>query len=172
MQTLSDAEMTTLRTELQGSAYAGLSDVDAWNLLHRPDGTQPNPVTSAPLIAAPVYESNLLGLLTDPANGSLGKVFNWPNFGLLKADIDTQNRPSLIRWAESLAAVGIITAGEASAIISAINSQISDPAWTATIPGLTPCVKLFGGKTWHLGGVQDGATVDYIPLEDVEAARA
>lgn len=94
--------------ELKRAEYAGLSDADALAYLKAKR-------TAGPV---PMYESELAGLLTDGANNSLVKLLNYVNFGLVKADIEAQNRAGVALWAGKLALLGILTAAEASAIQS------------------------------------------------------
>lgn len=104
-------------------------------------------------VAAPVYESALLGLLDDVANGSIVKLINWPNFGLLKSDIEAGNRDGIGLWCQALTLAGIITQGECGAILSYIGSTIPDPAWPAKV-------------SW--ASVNIGRPLD---LEDIAASR-
>lgn len=88
-----------------------------------PQGTVPNPL----------YESALLSLLTDAVNGSLVKLINWPNFGLLKADIEAQNRDGVLLWCQALTAAGILTQGECEAIATYVGGTQADPDYQSLL---------------------------------------
>jgi hypothetical protein len=102
------------------------SDATIAASLNTPSIANPTPQGQ---IAAPVYESELLGTLTDQGNGSLVKLINWPNFGLLKADIEIQNRAGIGLWCQALTLAGYITQGEASAIVTYLGSAVADPSY-------------------------------------------
>jgi hypothetical protein len=98
--------------------------------LNAPDRPNPTPQGTVP---APLSESALLALLTDPTNGSLVRLVEWPNFGLLKADIAAQNRAGVLLWAQALAAAGLIAPGEAGALSAYVQGTEPDPSWPAEV---------------------------------------
>ncbi|MDR3634343.1 MAG: hypothetical protein P4L84_11110 [Isosphaeraceae bacterium] len=116
--------------------------------------TVANPIAVAAQLPNVLDESALIGLLNDPSNGSLAKLLNWVNFGLVKADIDASNRTGVDLWAQKLQLLSIITAGEAGNITTYLAGTTADPSWTATV-------------RWDVGTL--GRTID---LADVIAARA
>lgn len=100
--------------------------------LNAPDAAFSNPSPQGQ-VAAVISESALLSLLTDPNNGSIVKLNNWVNFSLLKSDIEGQNRIGIGLWCQILPLLGLITQGEATAIINYIQSTEPDPTWSPTI---------------------------------------
>jgi len=108
----------------------GPDDQAIADALNVPD--QPNPAAQG-VIDNPLYESALLSLLTDATNGSLVKLISWPNFGLLKTDIEAQNRDGVGLWCQALTAAGIITVGECGAIEAYIGGTQPDPSWPPQI---------------------------------------
>lgn len=177
---LTPEETATLHTELQGAAYANLTDAQRLDLLNIPSMVA-NPVAQ-PQIPRTMEESDLAGLLTDQANGSLKQLLNWVNFGLLKADIDNQNHAGVGIWAMKCEMLGLITTAEAVAVQAYAAETIPDPSWPAQVPGPTPKARLFGAdKTWtqaddgaenpEVPGTRYGTVVDFIPLAAVAAAR-
>jgi hypothetical protein len=86
-----------------------------------------------PDIAKPVAESTFLTALTDTENQSLGKLLNWVNFGMVKADIEASNRVGIGLWCQVLPMLGLITAGEAAAIAADLSATIPDPSWPALV---------------------------------------
>lgn len=89
--------------------------------------------TPQPSIPAPLTEDGLAGLLTDATNGSIARLVNYVNYGLVQADILAGNRARIGGWAGKLAVAGIITVGEATAIGAALAATVPDPAWPALI---------------------------------------
>jgi hypothetical protein len=92
-------------------------------------------------VAVVIDESALLAKLIDPSNGSLAKLLNWPNFDLLKADIDAGNVVGIEKWCAVLSATDpgtatspFITQGEAAAIVAYVTSTVADPDWASTVP--------------------------------------
>ena len=168
MTYLDSADLATLHVEFGRSPYAALDDTHRAAYLSVPEGTIANPVTVAPQVPAPVYESAFMGLLTDSSNNSVVKLATWSNFGLLKADIEASNRPGLGIWCQVLTKAGFMTAGEASAIIAYLSSTVADPNWSATVAAPTPIFRLFAGKTW-IGS--DGSSTNFPSMADIAAAR-
>jgi hypothetical protein len=92
----------------------------------------PNPTPQAQF-PAPLYESELLGLLT-PA--SIAKFRDHVNFGLVKADIARGNRTGVQLWAHIFAATlpgGFLTPAEVAAIETYCARTVPDPAWSPTV---------------------------------------
>lgn len=108
----------------------GPTDAVIATSLNEPAITNPTPQG---VIPNPLYESALLPLLNDPANGSLGKLVLWTNFGLLKSDIRAGNRDGVLLWCQILTAVGYITMGECQAIEAYVAGTQADPVWQAQI---------------------------------------
>jgi hypothetical protein len=106
-----------------------------------------------PQVPVPLVEDTLADYLTDAANGSLVKLLNWPNYGRLADDIRSGDHAKVARWAPRLVVAGIITPGEAQALVGYINSTVPDPSWPAQI-------------SWAMAAI--GRPVD---ASDVAAAR-
>jgi hypothetical protein len=92
-----------------------------------------NPVSVVPQVLPIIDASSLMSHLTDPNNGSIGKVANWPNLNLLTNDIEIQNRSGIGLWAFVLTAFGAITSGERTAINAYLASTIADPNWPSLV---------------------------------------
>lgn len=105
-------------------------DATIRDALNDPVVDNPTPQANVPRV---LYESELATLLNDPDNGSLVKLLNWVNFGLVKADIASQNRAGIALWAGELELLGILTAGEAAAVQGYALTPIPDPAYRAQI---------------------------------------
>lgn len=108
----------------------GPTDQAIADTLNTPD--RANPVAQG-VIDNPLYESALLSLLTDATNNSLVKLINWPNFGLLKADIKAQNRDGVSLWCQALTLAGIITQAECGSISTYVTGTQADPNWQSQI---------------------------------------
>jgi hypothetical protein len=93
--------------------------------------TVANPVQAAPQIPNAISESALMGTLSQASQTAL---LNWVNLGLVKADVESQNRVGLLLWATKLVLAGVITSADATALTTYLNGTTADPSWTATIP--------------------------------------
>jgi hypothetical protein len=161
---LSPAEIEALRAELAGPAYAGLDAAARLDRLHAPEMV-PNP-TPRGQVPKPFVTADLMGALDATA---LTAIRDLPSLARLLDDIERQDPGRLDNWIGLLAGTGAITPGQAQALAATVHATWPDPAWTETVPGPTPKRRLFGDRTWTY---PDGTTVNFIPLDDVEAASS
>jgi hypothetical protein len=142
-------QTSALESLLAAAPYAGQSQEQILALLNTPTEVA-NPTPQGTVFVNPILsETTLLGLLTDPTNGSGAKLINYPNLASVLADIDANNHEAVALWAGRLALVGIVTAGEATAIEAYCMASELDPAWQATLPiGSTPFQLLFPGVSF------------------------
>lgn len=165
MNFLSPEELVTLKAEFARSAYTNLADIDRWNYLHRPEGQTTNPAQREQVPVTFSIETMLAFLGSDSA----ANVGNWANLGLLMDTVSLQDHSGALRLVSVLVAFARITSAEATAIRAWLNSTVADPNYSSTVPGPTPCFRLFGGKTWT---ASDGSSVTFVTLEDVALARS
>lgn len=114
-----------------GLDYGNRSDADVLDALLSDVAANPDP---RPQVARIMVESELLSLLNDPGNGSLGKLMQWPNLGLLRQDIKENNHGGISIWSNVLAKIGTITEGESVSINEYALNPIPDPGWRSEIP--------------------------------------
>jgi hypothetical protein len=90
------------------AAYAIGNDNEVARLLRETTAPQPAmpPMTSA---------AQLLGLLSAE---SFAKAFDHPRFSDFKATFDSGSRTGVLQWVQAFAGRGLITVGEASAIVA------------------------------------------------------
>lgn len=163
---LPPTDIARLRTLFQGADWSGLNDAARFAKLNAPTAVA-NPVTSAPQVPKPFYASDILPLLSVASQKALGSNGFDPS---IIADIDSGNGLGVQLWAAFLLNVDVINQTEHDAIVARVQQTEDDPAWTATVAGPSPRETLFGAdKTW--ASADGNAVVDFVPLEDVEAAR-
>lgn len=131
------AAITKIRAYAAALSGGWTGNSDAQILAAYNAATLDNPATQeqVPVVLAESSLKTLLGA------GSLANLMLWGNFGLLKADIDSNNKVAVGElWAPLLAettlpggSTTIIQPSEAAAITAFCQSEIADPAWQAKV---------------------------------------
>jgi hypothetical protein len=145
--------MTTLREVLAAPELAAMTypEAAAW-LAARP--LVENPVKAAPMVPAPI---TLKAIMAQVPAAEMAKVYGLAGFvGDLRTAIADDDREYMgVLLAIALAA-GAISAGTAAKLQPLLTAQVSDPSWSAQIPG---------APRWQAAGLAGAPTA-----ADVQAA--
>jgi hypothetical protein len=132
------AAITTIRTKVSALSGGWAGNADNALLATALNTEQVDNPVAQPTVPRVMYESELAAILSDPTkdsdptNGSLAKLLNWTNFGLVKADIVANNLVGIALWATELELLGILTSAQKAAV-QAYTEPIPDPNWTAQV---------------------------------------
>lgn len=95
-------DLAALKTEMQSPDLANLSDAEATDALRAES-------VAGPDVLAPMYESELMGLL---GPSSFAAVLGHLRFSEFKADVAAQNHGGVALWATVFALLTLVTADE------------------------------------------------------------
>jgi hypothetical protein len=128
MAILSPEQHAALVGELAKPEYADLSDEAVADVLNAPrEIPNPDPQGEVP---RPFLASEVMGLLDPATIGNLRTIAYLPT---IVGAINANDRPAVALWTNQLTAGGIISPGQAGAIMGLLSETIPDPDWPETV---------------------------------------
>lgn len=131
---MDDQQIEALKIELSKPVYKGLSNVEAYDLLHKPQR-----IVNKTIVLKPLTINDMLAAMSPE---SLKTLIDWPHLTDLRDKIVSDDRAGVGLWGQLLVAGGKITGDE----YAAVQKQLEATMEVETIIELLPRIlSVFAG---------------------------